>query len=165
MPDLHRSALLLLSALALASCGWGYAAETYRPVRPPEQTGRVVYIAPTTTAPVVAPPDPCANPTFLVFRIDTTFKQTREVDCTSGKTLSLTRVDINGDELRAAQLQNLPVGQWYMLVDPMSPQPLDRAAVSNTTLMGLSQRYGIKYFQKLASSSLIIYTFHDPTSP
>lgn len=161
-----RPLLASLLLITLTACGWGYAAETYRPAHATQDNTRVIVVPPPATAPTPPPPDPCDDPTFLVFRYEAAFKQTREVECATGRTLSLTRVDVTPEEVRAAQLQNLPVGQWYLLVNPRTEQPpIDPSLVSNTTLMGLSKRYTIKYFQQLANAQTIIYTFYDPSAP
>lgn len=151
---------LLLGALAPA-CGWGYAAETYRPKTTAPPTGQITYVAPPK--PVVEEKNPCEIDTFMVFRMDEGFRQTREMSCSTGKILSLTRADITHEEFRSQQLANVPVAQWYVLVDPVNATPADRKAISNEQLLGLSRLYQLKYYQQLANTNLIIYSFTDPT--
>ena len=156
---LSSGALLVLSS----ACGWGYAAETYRPKSTNEPAGQVKYVRPEPTVNTeVVKKDPCEVQTFMLFHFDQQFRQTKEMACQTGKILSLTRNDMTNDDYRNLQMQNLPPGQWYVLVDPNNPTPADRKVISNDNLLGLSKVYQLKYFQKMANTGYIIYTFNDP---
>lgn len=162
-PLARALANLLLTAglLGMSACGWGYAAETYHPKQTTPPTGQITYIAPPK--PVVEEKNPCEIDTFVVFRLDETFRQTKELSCSTGRVLSLTRAEITHEEFRAQQLANVPVSQWYLLVDPINTPPADRKAISNEQLLGLSKLYKVKYYQTLANSNLIIYSFTEAT--
>jgi len=159
----HALAHLVITAglVWTAGCGWGYAAETYHPKQTTPPTGQITYVAPPK--PVVEEKNPCEIDTFIVFRLDETFRQTKEMSCSTGKVLSLTRAEITHEEFRAQQLTNIPVAQWYLLVDPINTSPNERKAITNEQLLGLSKLYQVKYYQALANSNLIIYSFTEAT--
>ncbi|MBH22878.1 MAG: hypothetical protein CMH57_00190 [Myxococcales bacterium] len=153
-----HGALLAALLTLLSACGWGYAGETYK--QKPDETILVDPPKPPPAATQVNT-DPCLARSFTVFFMDQNSRSAKEVQCDTGRTLNLTRSDMSEAEFRRARLDNIPIGQWYLLVDPRAPNRASPNAVSNDELLGLAQIYNLSYHQRQPSTGLILYLFED----
>jgi len=155
---LGRVLVLTCIVMGLGACGWGYANETYKAEgRKMESTTLLVTPAPTVNTEVVEK-DPCEVGTFTLFMVEEGSKAVKQVRCETRQVLSLNRSDITESEYRNYRIKNVPVGKWYVLVDPQSKATTGGDTISNDNLLGVSKRYTLKYYEKLAGTQYIIYT-------
>jgi hypothetical protein len=155
---MHRLILAIVLLVYLgAGCGWGYAAKSYPQVASPDD---VLVIERNSAVPMVrAVEDPCAVSTFTVFLVEEGSRSIKDVNCGTGRTVSRSRKDIDRGEHRAFQAMNVPMGEWYLLVDPTPGVQRHRQVITNNQLLRLSRRYTFRYHHRMPDSGFMIYTF------
>ena len=154
----------LLAGLC-SGCGWGYAAKPYENARPDDNV-RYVEAAPSPSAVVakVVVEDPCAVESFTVFLIEEGSRTTKDVQCRTGQVLSQSRKDIDRGEYRAFQAMNVPMNEWYLLVDPNPGAQRHRQVITNAQLLRLTKRYALRYHHRMPDSGFMIYTYEGMNS-
>lgn len=174
-PSMTQTAytVVVIAALALASCGWGYARESVGERELRENTRRVeidqvdpekAAIARLAQQKSAAQHNGCPVQSFTLFLIEESgSRSTKDIGCSDGQVLSLSRKDIDLGEVRTFREMNVPVGKWYLLVDAKNPQPNHQHAVSNKALIELNRRYGFRYYDRMPNEGLVIYTFESTT--
>ncbi|MEO1269307.1 MAG: hypothetical protein AAFX99_14480, partial [Myxococcota bacterium] len=121
-----------------------------------------VYLDPPGPSPEVlaaTQKDPCQLNSFMVFFVEENSRRTKEVQCETGRTINMSRAALTAAEFRTARMDNIPIGQWYVLVDPQGTQRAAPGAISNEELLGLSRVYELSYHQRQPSTGLILYLF------
>ncbi len=175
IPTAMPLCLSMMLSCTLMACGWGYAAEQVGERRPDAP----IQIAADTPAPTPAsqkPPPPlkaavhvpdgsCPVMAFTLFRLDDTGRQIKEIQCTTGKIMSLSRKNLNPEEVRSYRGMNLPLDRWYILVDAKHQKQLNEQTLTNQQLMGLSSRYKFKYHQRMPDDGFIIYVLEEAPLP
>lgn len=162
-----RPILAAIAASMLVGCGWTYAAKPF----PKNKTPDTVHIVELNAATpprksVLLPEDACAVPTFTLFLVEEGSRTIKDLQCETGQTLSQSRKDIDLGEFRAFQAMNVPLGEWYLLVDPTNPEQLHKHVVTNEQLLRLTKRYTLRFHHRMPDSGFMIYTFEGtgPTS-
>ena len=162
-----RSAIggVVILALAMTGCGWGYASKKFQG-RKGKETVRIIQVDQVETpldATMLHPEDPCAVRLFTVFLVEEGSRTIKDVSCKTGQTVSLSRKDIDNSQFRAFQAMNVPLGHWYLLVDPAHDDQIHKHVLTNAQLLRLNKRYAVSYHHRMPDSGFMIYTFNADT--
>ncbi len=170
LPALARVGALVAVAASLcllSGCGWSYAAKPFPKAKKADdvQVYEINAAVPVSKS-VLTANDPCAVPTFTLFHVEEGSRTIKDLQCETGQTLSQSRKDIDLGEFRAFQAMNVPMGEWYLLVDPTNPEQLHKHVVTNEQLVRLTKRYTLRFHHRMPDSGFMIYTFEGtgPTS-
>ena len=153
-----RTILTFCALSTLTACGWGYAGKTYKN-QTEDYKQQVVIVEEKTPPPPVVSNEPCKTSTFTVHFLEEKHRSTKSIQCTTGQILSITRDNISTVELQRARIDNLPLKQWYLLVDPNFKGYRRPNTITNDELLGLKRLYNIEFFQRQSSTGLIVYLF------
>lgn len=154
---------ILLAAVVipfLSGCGWSYAAKAYPKAKKVEDV-KVIEInaAEHTPKSSISPEDPCLVATITLFLVEEGSRTIKDLHCDSGQTVSQSRKDIDLGEFRAFQAMNVPLGEWYLLVDPDNAEQLHKHVITNAQLVRLTRRYKLRFHHRMPDSGFMIYTF------
>ena len=155
-----RFVLVAAVAAVLGGCGWTYAAKPFPKNKPPSDVQVIeINAASPPTKSVLSADDPCAVSTFTLFLVEEGSRTIKDLQCETGQTLSQSRKDIDLGEFRAFQAMNVPLGEWYLLVDPTNPEQMHKHVVTNEQLLRLTKRYTLRFHHRMPDSGFMIYTF------
>ena len=153
-----KTTLAFSLLLSVTACGWGYAGKTYKNQTDDYQEKVVVVEAKTPPPPVVSN-DPCKLSSFTIHFLEEQHRSTKTVQCNSGQVIGITRDGISDVELQRARVDNTPLKQWYLLVDPNFKGYRRPNTITNDELLGLTRLYNIEFYQRQSTSGLIVYLF------
>jgi hypothetical protein len=164
---MKRILILAVAMSLLAGCGWSYAAKPFPKAKKTDdvQVYEINAANPVKKS-VLTADDPCAVATFTLFLVEEGSRTIKDLQCGTGQTVSQSRKDIDLGEFRAFQAMNVPMGEWYLLVDPTNPEQLHKHVVTNDQLVRLTKRYTLRFHHRMPDSGFMIYTFEGtgPTS-
>lgn len=158
MSDSKRLFTLVLFVTSLAGCGWGYAHETYKADGRKMESETVVVTPAARINTEVVERDPCEVGTLTLFKVEERGRSVKQIRCETKQVVSLDRSEISESEYRDYRMKNVPVGKWYVLVDPHSTASKGGDTMSNDNLLGVSTKYALKYYEKLGGTEFLIYT-------
>lgn len=163
------AALLCLAGAALLSgCGWGYAAKKVKPLPEAPPAPEATPQPPPEQLPPQAQgvDERCPVRIFTLFKVEPGSRLIKDIGCDSGEVISLSKKDIGEDELRGYQAMNVPMEQWYILVDPAHQEQRHNYALTNQQFLKVSQKFPLKFYHRMPDNGFVIYVLNDaPPEP